>query len=97
MRSGAIRFRRLALAVVGSASLLIALTAPTARAGTIWVTDGNMNAGQTGSCNAFGFYGDVSVFAAPVTCPMSVVATAVVPLGQNGYWMTTAPSGIVIN
>ena len=97
MRSGAIRFRRLALAVVGSASLLIALTAPTARAGTIWVTDGNMNAGQTGSCNAFGFYGDVSVFAAPVTCPMSVVATAVVPLGQNGYWMTTAPPGVTIN
>jgi hypothetical protein len=97
MSSVALRVGRLVLAVVGAASLPIAVAAPAARAGTIWVTDGNMNAGQTGSCNAFGFYGDLAVFADPVGCPMSVVATAVVPLGQNGYWMTTAPTGVTIN
>src|SRR3984885_5985035 len=96
MDPGALRVKGLAVAV-SVACLLIAVGAPVTRAGTIWVTDGNSNAGQTGSCNAFGFYGDLSVFADPVGCPMSIVATGIAPLDQNGYWMTTAPLGITIN
>jgi hypothetical protein len=87
----------LALVALIAACLLAVLAAPTARAGTIWVTDGNMNAGQTGSCNAFGVYGDLPVFNIPSGCPMSLEGGGVVPDGQNAYWMTTAPPGVIIN
>jgi hypothetical protein len=72
--------------------VLFVLAAPAARAGTIWVTDGS----QIG-CNAFGVYGDFAAFTAPSRCPMSIQAIAAIPLGQNAYWMTTAPAGITIN
>ena len=97
MDRGAIRTRGLALAALIAACLLAVLAAPAARAGTIWVTDGNMNAGQTGSCNAFGVYGDLPVFNVPSGCPMSLEGGGVVPEGQNAYWMTTAPPGVIIN
>ena len=67
------------------------VAAPAAWAGEIWVTDG------AGSCNAFSFYGDLASFIAPSSCPMSIQANAAIPLGQNAYWMTTAPAGITIN
>ncbi len=78
--------------------MLALLVAPTAaEAGTIWVTDGNMNAGQTGGCNAFSFYGDLSVFHTSAGCPMSIDVAGGVPAGENAFWMTTAPPGITIN
>ena len=55
-----------------------------------------MNAGQTGSCNAFAAYGDFSAFAVLDYCPMTLEG-ARVPAGHNAFWMTTAPPGIVIN
>ncbi len=88
----ALRTRAVALATC----LLAAVAVPAARAGTIWVTDGDMNAGQTGSCDAFAAYGDFSAFAVLENCPMSLEA-APVPYGHNAFWMTTAPPGIVIN
>jgi hypothetical protein len=91
------RNRILTIAASIAACLPGAIATPTARAGTIWVTNGNMNAGQTGDCNAFGLYGDLSVFYAPQGCPMTIENDGAVPDGQNAYWMTTAPSGIVIN
>jgi len=83
--------RWVAVAALLSVCLLITVIAPTARAGTIWVTDG------AGSCNAFNVYGDFASFIVPSSCPMSIQAGAVIPLGQNAYWMTTAPPGITIN
>src|SRR5277367_5337978 len=80
-----------AIAACVAAYLLIALAAPAARAATIWVTDG------AGSCNAFSVYGDFASFVVPSVCPMSVRAGALIPVGQNAYWMTTAPPGITIN
>ena len=50
-----------------------------------------------GSCNAFSFYGDFTSFSVPSGCPMSIQAVNPIPLGQNAYWMTTAPPGITIN
>ena len=98
MLSGRLRTTDLAaLAATIAAGLLTALAPAVAQAGTIWVTDGNMNAGQTGSCDAFGVYGDLSVFNVPSGCPMSLEGGGVVPQGQNAYWMTTAPPGIIIN
>src|SRR5436305_12718159 len=84
--------------------LLAALAAPSARAGDIWVTEGNMNSGQTGGCGAFSAGGDFGinpgygtpVFTVPSVCPMAITAGSVVPPGQNAYWMTTAPPGVTI-
>lgn len=89
--------KTLAIAVSIAACLLGAVAVPPAFGGTIWVTDGNMNAGQTGGCNAFGVYGDLSAFYVPSACPMSLEGGGVVPQGQNAFWMTTAPPGVVIN
>jgi hypothetical protein len=80
-----------AIAASLSVCLLTAVVAPTAWAGTIWVTDG------AGSCNAFSVYGDFASFSVPSSCPMSIQTIAAIPLGQNAYWMTTAPPGITIN
>ena len=96
MDRGALRTMGLALAAAIGACLLWAIASPAARAGTIWVTDGDMNAGQTGSCNAFAAYGDFSAFAVLDYCPMTLEG-ARVPAGHNAFWMTTAPPGIVIN
>jgi len=96
MGLGALRIKTLGFACA-TVCILVGINVPGARAGTIWVTDGNMNDGQTGSCNAFGVYGDLSAFYVPSGCPMSLATDALVPQGQNGYWMTTAPPGIIIN
>jgi hypothetical protein len=92
-----VRARRSATIAAVAACLLATAAASAARAGTIWVTDGNMNAGQTGSCNAFGLYGDLAAFFASQSCPMTLQNGFPVANGQNAYWMTTAPPGIVIN
>ena len=97
MHREALRIRSLAAAASIAACLLGAVAAPIAHAGTILVTDGNMNTGQTGGCNAFGVYGYLSVFSIPSRCPMSLEGGGVVPQGQNAFWMTTAPPGVVIN
>ena len=96
--------RAVAIAASIATSLVTALAPPAARAGDIWVTDGNMNSGQTGGCGAFAAAGDFGIypgygtpiFTAPSFCPMSIVAGSIVPPGQNAYWMTTAPPGITI-
>jgi hypothetical protein len=93
MNGAALRTGSQAIAALIAACLVVAVGASAARGGTIWVTDGNMNAGQTGSCNAFGVYGDLSVFFVPSGCPMSLEGGGVVPEGQNAFWMTTAPPG----
>jgi hypothetical protein len=93
MRGGALRIG----AAIVAACLLALLAPPIADAGTIWVTDGNMNAGQTGGCNAFSVYGDLSVFYAGTGCPLEIGAFGTVPAGVNAFWMTTAPPGITIN
>ena len=80
-----------------AACTLLGVGAPAAEAGTIWVTDGNMSAGQTGACSAFNFSGDLSAFITSDTCPMTIENVTGVPAGQNAFWMTTAPPGIVIN
>ena len=80
-----------------AACTLLSVGAPPAEAGTISVTDGNMNAGQTGACSAFGFHGDSAAFIAPGTCPMKIENVTAVPPGKNAFWMTTAPPGITIN
>ena len=90
MRRAAVR-SWVAVAASLSVCLLTVVVAPTAWAGTIWVTDG------AGNCNAFSVYGDFASFIVPSSCPMSIEAGAVIPLGQNAYWMTTAPPGITIN
>ena len=79
-------------AIAGSIAvyLLAGVVASVAQAGTIWVTDG------AGDCSAFSFYGNGS-FIDPSSCPMSIQTSAVIGLGSNGYWMTTAPPGITIN
>jgi len=97
MYRGALKFRGLVAAASIAVGLLTAVATPAAQAGTIWVTDGNMNTGQTGGCNAFAFYGDLAAFSAPQACPMTVEGGYGASDGQNGYWMTTAPPGIVIN
>ena len=80
------------------AACVVALMAPAlAQGGTIWVTDGNMNTGQTGTCNAFSLYGDLSAFFAGVGCPLWIEAVGAVPAGTNAFWMTSAPPGITIN
>ena len=85
-----------AAALLAAALGVGALMAAPVRAGTIWVTDGDM-AGQNGNCNAFGVAGNLSVFSVPSRCPMSIAGGSVVPPGQNAFWMTTAPPGITIN
>ena len=80
-----------AIAASISVCLLAGVVASAARAGTIWVTDAG------GDCSAFSFYGNAGSFIAPSSCPMSIRANAVIGLGSNGYWMTTAPPGITIN
>ena len=50
-----------------------------------------------GSCNAFSVYGNFGSFIVPSSCPMSIQTITAIPLGQNAYWMTTAPPGITIN
>src|ERR1700733_3438135 len=100
----ALKAGRAAIALSIAAFLLGGLAAPAVRAGDIWVTDGNMNEGQTGGCGAFAAGGDFGInpnygtptFTAPSSCPMSIVAGSVVPPGQNAYWMTTAPPGVTI-
>ena len=84
--------RGVAIAVGVTAGLFLTFAASAARAGTIWVTDSS----QTG-CSAFAVYGDFASFSIPSGCPMSIQATGVIPLGQNAYWMTTAPPGVTIN
>jgi hypothetical protein len=79
MYRGALRTRSVVGAVVIAAYLLVAITAPSAYAGSIWVTDGNMNAGQTGTCNALADHGDLSAFYVPSACPMSLATDGLVP------------------
>jgi hypothetical protein len=55
------------------------------------VTDGGSN------CSAFSVYGNFGSFTAPSNCPMEIETVAVIALGSNAYWMTTAPPGITIN
>ncbi len=94
---GATRTWGLAIAASVAVYLLGAITEPVARAGTLWVTDGNMNAGQTGACNAFSFGGDLSVAIAPSSCPMSVAINGNLPEWQVASWSTVAPPGVTIN
>jgi len=93
MRIGALMTGAAALA----ACVVALLVTPAARAGTIWVTDGNMNAGQTGDCAAFDFYPGPADFETIPGCPISLGAIGEVPAGANSFWMTTAPPGITIN
>ena len=84
-------------AAILAAFMLASAAAAPAHAGSIWVTEGNMNAGQTGDCSSFSFYGDQSVFYTSPACPMPIWAIGTVPAGDNAFWMTTAPAGITIN
>jgi hypothetical protein len=71
-----------------------------ARAGTVWVTEGSMNAGGSGSCNAFQPGGSTYWYNVTRNCPgggMSVDTNFSPPGGKNGFWITTAPAGITIN
>ena len=81
----------IAIAASIGACLLTTVAAPAAEAGALWVTEG------AGSCNAFGVYGDFASFSVPSSCPMSIQTVNPIPVGQNAYWMTTAPAGITIN
>jgi len=104
MARGALKTKTVAIAVSMAVCSVIAAAAPVARAGDIWVTDGNMNGGQTGGCGAFAAAGDFGIypgygtpiFTVPSACPMSIAAGSIVPPGQNAYWMTTAPPGVTI-
>jgi hypothetical protein len=89
MKRGAFR-AWVAIAASVAACLLFAAASSVARAGTIWVTDG------AGSCNAFNVYANPASFIVPSSCPMSIEAGNAIPLGENAYWMTTAPPGITI-
>ena len=40
---------------------------------------------------------DPASFIVPSSCPMTIQMVNVIPLGENAYWMTTAPPGITIN
>ena len=80
-----------ALVAALSVCLVAAVAASAAWAGTIWVTDG------AGSCNAFSVYANPASFIVPSSCPMTIQMGNVIPLGENAYWMTTAPPGITIN
>ena len=80
-----------AVAASAAVCLLTAVAAPAAQAGALWMTEG------AGSCNAFSVYGDFASFSVPSSCPMSIQVVNPIPLGQNAYWMTTAPPGITIN
>ena len=93
MRGGALTTGAAALA----ACVFALVATPVAQAGTIWVTDGNMNAGQTGDCSAFDFYAGPPDFETIPGCPMALGAVGEVPAGANSFWMTTAPPGITIN
>ena len=93
MRVGALTTGAAALA----ACLFALVATPVAQAGTIWVTDGNMNAGQTGDCSAFNFYAGPPDFETIPGCPMALGEVGEVPAGANSFWMTTAPPGITIN
>ena len=101
MCGGAFRTRGTAIgATLATCLLLLLAGAPLAEAGTIWVTDGNMSAGASGGCGAFGLSGDLPLFDAGNTCPfggMWISAAGSVPAGENAFWMTTAPPGITIN
>jgi hypothetical protein len=90
MKGGALR-RWVAIAASVLIGLLLVVPAPAAWAGEIWVTDG------AGSCNAFSVYANPASFIVPSSCPMTIQAGNVIPLGENAYWMTTAPPGITIN
>ena len=78
-------------------ALLTAVAAAPAHAGTIWVAEGNMSAGQSGGCNAFGLGGDLSVVSVPSSCPMSLQVNGDMPQWQVASWSTTAPPGITID
>ena len=93
---GALRHAGFSIAASISVCATVAITSPAARAGTIWVTDGNMNAGQTGSCGAFGAGGDFAEGLILSSCPMSLEAIEL-PQWQAVTWSTTAPPGITIN
>ena len=80
-----------AVAASVAVCLLAAVAAPAAQAGALWVTEG------AGSCNAFSVYGDPGAFIVPSSCPMTIQVGNAIPLGENAYWMTTAPPGITIN
>lgn len=71
-----------------------------ASAGTLYVTEGNMNAGGSGGCDAFQPGGSTYWFNITKNCPgagMSVDTNWSPPGGKNAFWMTTAPAGITIN
>ncbi len=99
MGLGALRIWRLAIAASVAASLVTAVAATPSHAGTLWVADGNMSAGpgQSGSCDAFGVGGDLSVASVPSSCPMSLQVNGDMPQWQLASWSTTAPPGITIN
>jgi hypothetical protein len=91
MESRALRHSGVAIIATVATLLLGSLAPLAAHAGTIWVTDGGSN------CSAFSVYGDFASFSVPSSCPMSILTVNAIPLGQNAYWMTTAPPGITIN
>lgn len=86
---------------MGIASALT--TAPAAHAGTVWVADGVMHSGGSGTCNAFQARGDFTIFSVFDDC-QSGRGLAItgglpqpsVPSGHNAFWVTTAPPGITI-
>ena len=67
------------------------VAAPAAQAGSLWVTDGG------GNCNAFSVYGERRAVRRPLGVPDVDPDHRRDWLGQNAYWMTTAPPGITIN
>jgi hypothetical protein len=81
---------------------LVAIASPAADAGTVWVTDGVMHSGGSGSCDAFQARGDFTVFAVTNGCPSGGLTIAggfpdlLVLGGHNAFWITTAPPGITI-
>jgi hypothetical protein len=95
----ALRIWRWAIVTSVAAGLLAAVAAGPAHAGSIWVADGNMSAGpgQSGSCDAFGLGGDLSIVSVPSSCPMSLQVDGDLPEWQVASWSTTAPPGITIN
>jgi hypothetical protein len=81
---------------------LALVAASPARAGTVWVTDGVMHSGGSGSCDAFQARGDLTKYAVNNTCAsggnllIETFFQGAFPSGDNAFWITTAPPGITI-
>jgi hypothetical protein len=98
------RGKRAARALLVSALMTIGATigtTPAAQAATIWVTDGVMHSGGSGSCDAFQARGDFTRYAARDNCAvggaLTIAGSGYFPSGDNAFWITTAPPGITIN